>query len=365
MGAAYCVTHDGEVVVDLVGGRAHPERDEPWTEDTLVMVWSCTKGALALCAHLLASSGTIDLDASVVRYWPEFGRHGKREITVAMLLNHQAGLPGVTSALAPDDVLDEAEMASRLVDEAPQWTPRTRHGYHSLTFGWLVGEVLRRTTGASAGDLFGEMIARPLALDFWIGLPASHDQRVATVQMALPNSGTDAPFERALRRGARIQRSVLNSFGVFGKRGVCERPEVRRATVPAVNGITNAKGLALMYMPAALGSSFGDLQLSARARQRMVAVESASSCDAVTLVPSRFSSGFQKASLNRAGWEVLMMSEEAFGHAGHGGSFGFADPARRLSAGYVMNHHRQFGENERHQALIDATYRCAGSPLSS
>jgi CubicO group peptidase (beta-lactamase class C family) len=151
VGASVCVTVDGETVVDLWGGIADPDTQVPWNEDTLVLVWSCTKGATALCAHILAARGVIDLHAPVARYWPEFAKGGKDGITVRMVLNHQAGLG----------------------------PPSTRHGYHALVFGHLVGEVLRRVTGHSLGTFFRTEVAEPLGLDFWIGLPEEQEPRVA------------------------------------------------------------------------------------------------------------------------------------------------------------------------------------------
>jgi CubicO group peptidase (beta-lactamase class C family) len=354
LGAAVCITHRDEIVVDLVGGFADPGRQRPWTTDTIVMVWSCTKGALALCAHGLAGLGAIDLDAPVRRYWPGFAR---REITVAMLLNHQAGLPGIAEPLPAGAVFDWEEMAARVARESPRWAPGTRHGYHAFTFGWLVGEVVRCVVGVLPGRFFREQVALPLGLDFHIGLPASEDARVATVVMAPPETAPLSPFRRAVRRSEPLQVSVVNSLGDFAHPDVCERREARAADVPAANGITNARGLALLYRPVALGDRLGTLPV---ARRRLVAVESACARDAVTRVPTRFSGGFQKTTSDRR-WNVFRIPEEAFGHVGFGNSFGFADPLRRLSMGYAMNRHAAAGDNVRHQRLIDAAYRSIGA----
>jgi CubicO group peptidase (beta-lactamase class C family) len=357
IGASVCVTYDGEVVVDLVGGVADPGSGTPWTSETIVMVWSCTKGALAMCVHGLVGLGQLDLDAPVSRYWPAF-RHGERQnVSVAMLLNHQAGLPGVSEPLPPGAVFDWEEMTARVACEAPWWEPGTRHGYHSFTYGWLVGEIVRRVTSQLPGDFFRDHVAGPLGLDFHIGLPQSEDHRVARVVMARPEDGPRSPFRRAVARREPMQLAVLNSMGEFAEPDVCERRTARAATVPAVNGIGNARGLALLYMPAALGDLLGDLPLRPASLLRMRAVESACGRDAVTRTPTRFSSGFQKATLARDGWDVFAISEEAFGHVGFGNSFGFADPARRISMGYAMNRHAAPGDNVRHQSLIDAAYR--------
>lgn len=358
-GASLCVTVDGEVVADLIGGVADSESDRPWTQDTVVMVWSCTKGAIAICAHSLVAMGLLRLEDSVTRYWPEFAQADKRRITVAMLLNHQSGLPGIQQGFPADDVFDFDAMTERLAAEPPQWRPGSRHGYHSFTFGWLVGEIVRRVTGELPGDFLFEQFTRPLGLDFWIGLPASEHHRVATVQMGeAPGSG-DSAFTRALLRGDPLQVSVMNSWGAFHQPDVCQNPRALAANVPAANGVTNGRGLALLYMPLATGGAIGGLHFSRSAISRMSAVESAGSEDAVTLAPSRFSSGFQKA-IGRGGADVFAITEPAFGHTGFGGSVGFADPSCGMSFGYAMNGHGGMADTDRYQRLIDAVYTSLG-----
>ena len=170
-GASVCVTVGGQTVVDLWGGTANTETDIPWTDETVSIVFSSTKGATAICAHVLASRGQLDLDAPVASYWPEFAQAGKENVQVKMLLNHQAGLPAVRKDLPQGAYADWDLMVDALAKEEPFWEPGTRNGYHALTYGWLIGEVVRRVSGKSLGTFFKDEIADPLGLDFWIGLP--------------------------------------------------------------------------------------------------------------------------------------------------------------------------------------------------
>lgn len=358
-GASLCVTVGGEVVVDLVGGIADPRMNRPWTPETIVMVWSCTKGAIAICVHALVAMGLLRLEDDVTRYWPEFAAGGKRGTSVAMLLNHQAGIPGIRRPFPAEEVYDFDAMTERLAAEPPQWRPGSRHGYHSFTFGWLNGEIIRRVTGLLPGEFFRDQFAGPLELDFWIGLPADEHHRVAAVELGDSPTAGESPFSKALLRGEPIQASVMNSWGDFDRADVCQDPRVLQSTVPAANGTTNGRGLALLYMPLATGEAIGGLSFSRRAIAKMSSVESAGSEDAVTLLPSRFSSGFEKAS-GRDGGDVFAITESAFGHTGYGGSVGFADPGCAMSFGYAMNRHGDSEESDRYQRLIDAVYGSLG-----
>ncbi|HZR43519.1 MAG TPA: serine hydrolase domain-containing protein, partial [Ktedonobacteraceae bacterium] len=200
VGASVCVTLEGETVVDLWGGSARPDTHAPWNRDTLTMVWSSTKGATSLCAHMLASRGLLDLDAPVTHYWPEFGQAGKETIPVKMLLNHQSGLAAVREPLPAGAFFDWELMVSALAKQEPFWKPGTMHGYHALTFGWLIGEVVRRVSGKSLGTFFRDEVAQPLGLDFWIGLPEDLEERVAPIIPAdSPDpSGPVSPFSAAI-----------------------------------------------------------------------------------------------------------------------------------------------------------------------
>jgi CubicO group peptidase (beta-lactamase class C family) len=363
LGASVCVTLDGETVVDLWGGVADPASQRPWTADTVALGWSCTKGATALCAHLLADRGQLDLDAPVAAYWPEFAAAGKDRIPVRMLLSHQAGLPAVRTPLPPGAFADWDLMVKSLALEEPFWQPGSRHGYHAFTFGWLVGEVVRRVSGRSLGTYFAEEIAGPLGLDFWIGLPESIEARVAPVVPATePAPGEPiAPFFVA----AMTDPSSTAALVLANNGGFMAAPDERRyhaAEIGSANGITNGRGLARFYRPLALGGTADGARLiSPEALARASVTASASDLDATLLAPSRFALGFCKSIGDLGPSDVLVLSEAAFGHPGAGGSLGFADPGERLSFGYVMSR-QGFGTglNARGQSLVDATYRALG-----
>jgi CubicO group peptidase (beta-lactamase class C family) len=370
VGASVCVTVDGATVADLWGGTADPGSGRAWQRDTIGHVWSATKGATALCAHLLAARGELDLNAPVTAYWPEFGKNGKDGVLVRHLLGHQAGLPAVRATLPAGCFYDWELMADVLAREEPFWEPGTRSGYHALTFGFLVGEVVRRVSGRSLGTFFADEVAGPLGLDFWLGLPAEHEPRVApTIPPDPPQPGDPLPtfYVQALTDPTSLPALVLaNNGGYMMQPGESDSRAAHAAEMGAVGGITDARGLAGMYRPLALGGEAGGVRLVDPAQLvAMGAVVSASSRDAVLSVPTRWALGFMKAMDNRylpvADAEGVLMSEDAFGHAGMGGSLGFADPGARLSFGYTMNRQGSgLGVNERGQALVDAVYRALG-----
>ena len=367
VGASVSVTVDGETVVDLWGGAADPATGRPWERDTIGIVWSCTKGAVALCAHMLVSRGQLDLDAFVPEYWPEFAKNGKERVTVRMLLAHQAGLAAIRDPLPEPGLLDWDLVVDMLAAQEPLWPPGTQHGYHALTYGHVVGEIVRRISGRSLGSFFRDEVADPLGLDFWIGMPAEHDERVAPIIPVEPPAAQDEVsefFAKAMADPTSIPALVaLNSGGMLFP-GVIDRREVYGAEIPAANGIANARALAAMYRPLALGGSVDGVDLlDEDTLAEATRVASASSVDATLGVPTRFALGFMKAMDNRSlpGNDSVLIAEDAFGHAGYGGSVGFADPVARMSFGYSMNKQGQgLGVNERGHALVDAVYRTLG-----
>jgi CubicO group peptidase (beta-lactamase class C family) len=193
LGAGLCVYLNGRLVIDLWGGFANHEKTRPWRRDTLANVYSTTKGITALCAHQLVERGQLDLDAPVARYWPEFAQNGKAEIPVRMLLSHRAGLPAIAKPLQPTDIFDWNTMTSALAEQKSWWTPGTKHGYHALTFGWLVGELVRRVSGMSIGRYVREHVAAPLGAEFWIGLPEELDARTADLAQGPIQTGEGQP----------------------------------------------------------------------------------------------------------------------------------------------------------------------------
>jgi len=358
LGASVCLTIDGVTVVDLWGGTADKQSGAPWTRDTVSIVQSNTKGAVAFCAHVLAGRGLLDLEAPVSEYWPEFAREGKERTTVRMMLDHSAGVPVFRGPVEPGELLDWDRVVARLEAEPPFWDPGSRHGYHLINFGWTVGELVRRVSGQSLGAFFDAAIAGPLGLDLWIGLPDEIEPRVAPI---LPYSGppSDPPVEFV-----RVLLADPESIPAMGIRNAYSYDNNSRAAhaaeIGGAGGITNGRGLAGMYRPLANGGGgFVDADGIARMRR----VSTAGNKDATLCMPTRFGTGFMVSMDNRGvpGADSVILGEGAFGHVGAGGSIGFADPERGLSFGYSMN---QMGPgilmNERGQSLIDATYRVLG-----
>ncbi len=367
VGASVCVTLRGPVVVDLWGGTADVETDTPWTEDTVSLVFSCTKGATALCAHILASRGRLDLDAPVAEYWPGFAQSGKGQIPVTMLLNHQAGLPVLRQPLAQGACYDWDLMVSELAKEEPFWEPGTSTGYHALTFGWLVGEVVRQVSGKSLGTFFQDEVAKPLGLDFWIGLPEHLESRVAPMigpkeTLSLNEVVGYPEAEKEAAKPDTLAALMFNAGGWFED---FDSRAAHSAEIGAGGGISNARGLAGMYAPLACGGKSGGVELVSRdSLGRMSMVSSATGRDAVLLIPIRFTLGFMPSIDNRrqpAGHlKNCIIGADAFGYPGAGGSLGFADPKAELSFGYTMNKMGAGVLNDRCQSLVDATYRSLG-----
>jgi CubicO group peptidase (beta-lactamase class C family) len=321
--------------------------------------------AVALCAHLLLDRGLLDLNAPVARYWPEFAQAGKDAVTVRMALCHQAGIPVLRTPLRPGGLYDWSYMAEVIAAEEPFWEPGTRQGYHAVTFGHVVGELVRRVSGRPFDAFFRDEVAGPLGLDFHLGLDAVDEGRVApTIRADPPPPGE--PRSRFLAAANRdpqsIQALMIKNRGRREAVGDEDSREAHAAVLPSQGGITNARGLAGLYAPLALG---GGSLVRPETVRRMSAVGSAIGVDAVLLIGLRLALGFWKSSDNRGGppgaRDSLILSEEAFGHPGMGGSLGFADPAARLAFGYTMNKQgRGVCLNERGQSLVDAVYRALG-----
>jgi CubicO group peptidase (beta-lactamase class C family) len=344
-GASVCVYVGGEKKADLWGGVADPATGRGWEPGTVTVVYSVTKGATAILAWLLAQRGLLDFDAPVTKYWPEFGGGGKGAVPVRYLFTHQAGLPYLDQQLSRDEVLDGTRVVEVLEQQVPAWQPGTAHGYHALTYGWLAGALIRKITGRRLGEVFADEVAGPLGLDFHIGLPASQEDRVASlldppppdphaldaiddpelkaILIAIGTAALDprSPFSRALSTNGALPAPHAATWN---------DPRVHRSELPAANGITNARSLARLYA-ATIGEVDGVRLLSddtvANARAEQVR-----GADRTLLAETRFGTGFQ---LPTAGAPLL--SADSFGHVGLGGALGFADVRHGVAFGYAQN----------------------------
>ncbi len=233
VGAAAAVVLDGKSVVDIWGGHADKAATRPWTRDTLVNVYSTTKGVTAICAHRLVDKGLLDIDAPVAKYWPEFAQAGKDKLPVRFLLSHRAGLPAVRKILDGDALFNWTTMTTALAEQEPWWEPGTAHGYHAVTFGWLVGEVIRRITGKTPGVYLRDEIAGPLELDFHIGLDAKHDARVAgLIAVAAAGAGRAEHFCRGDEKSGISRRQGVHESAGDGEAGAGELARMARGGNP-------------------------------------------------------------------------------------------------------------------------------------
>jgi len=338
VGAAFAAYQDGKLAVDLWGGIADQDAGRPWAEDTTVMVFSTTKGATALCANMLAERGELDVDAPVAEYWPEFAAEGKEDIPVRWLLCHKAGLPFVDRHITRDEALAWDPVVEALAEQEPAWEPGTAHGYHAVTYGWLVGEVVRRVSGRSVGRFFREEVADPLGLAFWIGLPAEHLDRVAPlIGIELPDHPhVTEILEQFLGPDTLLGKALLAPSGAFMPSGALtdvsawNEPEVLAGEVPAANGVCDARSLARMY--AAVIGEVDGTRLLGDDQVKAASENQTEGPDKVLFFESKFGLGFMLSTAF-----TPYGGPAGFGHAGAGGSTGFADPHAGLAVGYVMN----------------------------
>jgi len=369
VGASVALNIEGRTVVDLWGGR-RTRNGAAWERDTVATVFSATKGAMALCAHMLADRGALDLDAPISRYWPEFAVAGKENARVGMTLDHSVGVPHVRDAVAPGGFYDYDAMVKRVAAEPAFWEPGSRVGYHAITMAWTVGELVHRAASKRLGRFFKDEVAGPLGLEFWIGMPNELLGRVSPMIPAEPDQAwIESRFVQAAlgTKGTPTQLFMRDFLLVDANSADCHVAEIGSA-----NGLANARALAGMYAPLANGGSINGTRLvGPDTLARMARTSMASHDDATLLARMRFSEGFMKAIDNRrtAGTvnSSLLIADGAFGHVGAGGSLGFADPDCRMGFGYAMN---RMGTglllNDRGQSLVDAAYGALGyrSPAS-
>jgi CubicO group peptidase (beta-lactamase class C family) len=322
IGASVAVLLDGEPVVDIWGGYLDRARSRPWERATIVNVFSTTKTMVALCALILADRGELDLTAPVARYWPEFGQAGKSEIEVRELLAHTSGLSGWDEPLALEELADWERCTSLLAAQAPWWEHGTSSGYHAVTQGYLVGEVVRRITGVSIGRFFRDTVAEPLGADFYIGVPPEADPRVAPLisAPAVPLGDFGLP-ELGLR--------TLSNPRITGE--VTSHEWWRRAEIPAANGHGNARSVAAIQSLISCGGEVGGTRLLSERGVAGIFDQQSDGRDLVLNVPLRFGIGFGLAS------ETMPMGPRSCAWGGYGGSLIVNDLDARLTIAYVMN----------------------------
>jgi CubicO group peptidase (beta-lactamase class C family) len=330
LGSSLSVSVDGTNVVDLWGGHLDAARTRPWTRDSVVCVFSCTKGIVAIATMWAVARGFVDLDAPVARYWPEFDQHGKGDIPVRWLLTHEAGLAAIGTKMPHGSLSDWDAMTSALAAQEPWWEPGTAHGYHGVTFGHLIGEVLRRATGRDCGELVSNEIGGPLGVELCMPLPAALDARTADLVVDMSRDGTF--FDRW---------DPHTSLGprAFGNPPDCNDPAhcmtdtFRRAVIPSANLHTDARGLDRCYAVLARGGATPELDLAPAA-----IVDEFGRCqvrgdDRVMELPTAFALGFEHTVPE---WR-FGPGARTYGHNGSGGSLGIVDPDAGLSLGYAMN----------------------------
>ncbi|WP_165984385.1 serine hydrolase [Streptomyces sp. YIM 98790] len=355
LGAAVTVLVGGEPVADLWGGWADPGRTRPWERDTLVNVWSTTKGVTALCAHLLADRGLLDLDAPVAAYWPEFAAAGKENIPVRDLLSHRAGLAGLREPHSAAELYDWKLTCDRLAATEPWWEPGSAFGYHALTYGFLVGEVIRRVSGRMPAAFLREELTGPLGIDFSIGLPESEEHRVAELLHEPAPAGADSEQARLLTALPPVALAALGNPRVGGAHA--NTPAWRRADLPALNGHGTARAVAALYGIWAGGGRYGDREVLspaavARARQGQGPGQDLALGQALGREMDVALGLWLSGPHGSYGPNPL-----AFGHDGFGGSFGLADPESGVAIGYVMNRMgAHIMDDPRKTALIEAVY---------
>ena len=385
LGAAVSVWQSGKPVVDLYGGFCDARRENPWETDTLVLIWSATKGIGSACVlHVLQEHG-IEIDRPVVEFWPEFAQAGKEKITLSQLLSHQTGLCALDARV---DILDYGAVIRALELQKPVWPPGTAHGYHARTFGFLLDELVRRIAGNTLSQYWREVFAQPLSLDLWIGLPEEENSRVATVYAAKSGrppepknrqSGSDF-YSDLTTPGTLARKTFTSPYGLQSISGM-NTPAVRAQPIVSFGGIGSASALAKFYSMLANGGNLDGQTFFSEQTIEWMTTTLTDGMDRVFQIPTAFSAGFMKDPAEAQGTAVSSPpsqkmgrirnrpflvtqrlfgpSPNAFGHPGAGGSHAFADPENGISFAYVMNQMEQsLLPNEKSLRLVNGIYGC-------
>ena len=354
LGAAVSIWQDGKPVVDLYGGFCDARREKPWEPDTLVLVWSATKGIGSACVLHVLQEHRIGIDRIVAEFWPEFAQAGKEKITLAQLISHQAGLCALDARV---DVLDYSAVIRAIESQKPLWPPGTAHGYHARTFGFLLDELVRRIAGRTLSQYWCEIFAQPLGLDFWIGLPAEENSRVASVYAAKSGRPLEPKkfYSDLTKPGTLARKTFTSPYGLNSVSGM-NTPEIRAQPIVSFGGIGSASALAKFYAMLANGGQFEGQTFFSEETIAWMTTVLADGMDRVFQIPTAFSAGFMKDPRNVAG-RMFGPSANALGHPGAGGANAFADPENRLAFAYVMNQmEHQVLPNEKSLRLVDAIY---------
>jgi CubicO group peptidase (beta-lactamase class C family) len=354
-GAGVCAIVAGRCVVDLWGGFVDAAGTRRWQRDTLVNTYSVGKGILAMLALDCVQVGELDLDAPVASLWPHFGVEGKQRVSVRSLLAHRAGLPALRAPLAEDAIYDWKRICEALAGQRPYWEPDSAHGYHVNTWGFLVGEVLRRITGRSVGELLRERLAGPLGADHHFGLARGQHPRVSPIFLPeLPTEGAEHgaafPPSGDSARDAMIRNAYFNPIGFSGF-GTVNTRRWREASIPSTNGHGNARGIARLYAGFLAGDGGPGARVGRALRREATRAHSEGE-DRVLLRTTRFGLGFQLARPNRN----LGPSLHAFGHYGYGGALGLGDEDAGVAFGYVTNQPGPRFRHARTDRLLEALY---------
>ena len=353
LGAAVSVCQNGKSIVDLYGGFRDARHEKPWTDDTIVLIWSATKGLGTACVLHVLQENKIDINERVVEFWPQFARAGKERITLAQLLSHQAGLCSLDRGV---DVLDYGAVIRALEKQKPLWPPGTAHGYHARTFGFLLDELVRRVAGKPLTEYWREVFGEPLKLDLWIGLPEKENSRVATMYAAKAGKPPEPKqfYLDLITPGTLARKTFTSPYGLHAVSAM-NNLSIRVQPIVSFGGIGSAAALAKFYSMLANGGELDGQHFFSPETLRWMTTRLADGIDRVFQIPTAFSAGFMKNA--RSARRRIFGTLRAFGHPGAGGSHGFADPENKIAFAYVMNQMEQsLLPNEKSMRLVDAIY---------
>ncbi len=354
LGSACAVYVAGRPVVDVWAGVADARTGRPWDAGTAAVIFSCSKGVLAICAYLLVQEGRLDLDAPVATYWPEFGGDGKLTITSRQVLAHRAGLPALDRDLSLDEALAWDPVIHAIEAQRPLWPPEAGHFYHAMTYGWLIGEVIRRITGLTPGAYFREKLGDPLGLRTWIGIPAPARASVAWMEPPLPDADTEQAranariaagnpvVERSLTMGGAFAFPAQDGFVTFND------PRIQGAEIPAANGISTARSLATLYAQCVSDMDVPRLLRPASIEDATIVQSAGAPLSGLPDDGARWGTGFQLASPPTQ----PMLGPGSFGHAGAGGQLAFGDADHGVGFAYLSNQMGGYGDERARQLTL-------------